>query len=88
MTLSVRLDEKTKRRLSRAARDRRISQSEIVRQAIDAFLNNGAANEGVSLYHKMKHLIGSVKGGPPDLSERHSEYFYEYLLDKKRKGRL
>ena len=88
MTLSVRLNEKTRRRLSRAARDRRVSQSEIVRQAIDAFLDSGAASEGVSVYDKMKHLIGSVNGGPPDLSERHSEYFYEYLLDKKRKGRL
>ena len=88
MTLSVRLDEKTKRRLSRYARDRRVSQSEVVRQALDAFLKNGAADEGMSLYDRMKGIVGSVRGGPPDLAERHSEYYYEALLEKKRKGRL
>jgi len=88
MTLSVRLDDKTKRRLSRAARERRVSQSEIVRQAIDEYLNNGTPTEELSVYDKIKDIIGSVHGLPPDASTRVSEYFYEDLLEKKRQGRF
>ena len=88
MTISVRLDEKRKRRLSRAARERRVSQSEIVRQALDAYLDNGAPTEESSLYDRIKDIIGSVHGLPPDGSTRVSEYFYDDLLEKKRQGRL
>lgn len=88
MTLSVRLDEKTKRLLSRLARSQRVSQSEVVRRAIRLMAKDDPVTQGTSVYDRMKHLVGSVKGGPPDLAERHSEYFYEALLDKKRKGRL
>ena len=88
MTLSVRLDDKTKRRLSRAARARRVSQSEIVRQALNSFLDGGTANEGMSVYDKMKHLIGSVHSGRSDLSQNTGEHFYKILLEKKRQGRL
>jgi predicted DNA-binding protein len=88
MTLSVRLDEKTKRRLSRAARERHVSQSEIVRQAIDAYLNNGTPIEELSLYEKIKDVIGSVHGLPADGSTRVSEYFRQSLIEKKRQGKL
>lgn len=88
MTISVRLDEKRKRRLSRAARQRRVSQSEIVRQALDAFLKEDATTAGLSLYDRMKDIIGSVRGGPPDLSEHTGDKFREILLEKKRQGRL
>lgn len=85
MTVSVRLDEKTKRRLSRYAKERRVSQSEIVRQAIDDFLNRGAASDETSLYEKMKHVIGSVQSGRGDLSENTGEKFYQIVLEKHRR---
>ena len=85
MTLSVRLDDKTKRRLSRYARDQRVSQSEVVRQALDDFLNRGAPSDGMSVYEKMKHVIGSVRSGQSDLSENTSEKFYQIVLEKHRR---
>lgn len=88
MTLSVRLDDKTQRLLSRLARSRRVSQSEVVRQAIRALAKEDPATEEFNPYEMIKDLIGSVKGGPPDGSSRSSEYFREILLEKKRKGTL
>jgi hypothetical protein len=88
MTLSVRLDDKTKRLLTRLARSQRVSQSEVVRRAIHRMAKEDPSTEEMDVYGRIKHLIGSVKGGPPDLSERSGEYFREILLEKKRNGRL
>jgi Arc/MetJ-type ribon-helix-helix transcriptional regulator len=65
-----------------------LSQSEVVRQAIDALLNDRAAHEEKTVYEKMKHLIGSVHSGRSDLSQNTGDKFYEMLLEKKRQGRL
>jgi predicted DNA-binding protein len=88
MTLSLRLEEKTKRRLSRYARARGLSQSEVVRQAIDALLNRQDTTKGTTLYERMKDVIGSVHSGRGDLSQNTGDQFYEILLEKKRQGRL
>jgi predicted DNA-binding protein len=88
MTFSLRLEEKTKRRLSRYARARGLSQSEVVRQAIDALLNRQDTTKGTTLYERMKDVIGSVHSGRGDLSQNTGDQFYEILLEKKRQGRL
>ena len=88
MTISVRLDEKTNRRLSRMARARRVSRSEIVRRALNAYMKDDASPDGLTLYDRMKDIIGSVRGGPPDLSESTGDKFLQILLEKKRQGRL
>jgi len=88
MTLSVRLDDKTKRRLSRYAKARGVSQSELVRQAIDTYIGNGQAVKGVTFYDRIKDVIGSVHSGRSDLSQQTGDDLYEILLEKKRQGRL
>lgn len=88
MTLSVRLDDDTKRLLSRLARSRRISRSEVVRQAIHALAKADPATEEMSVYERMKDIIGSVHSGRSDLSQQTGEQFYKILLEKKRQGRL
>ena len=88
MTISVRLGDKIKRRLSREARQRRVSQSEIVRQAIEAYLDAGQPGKGITLYDRMKDVIGSVHSGRGNLSQNTGDEFHEILLEKKRQGRL
>jgi Arc/MetJ-type ribon-helix-helix transcriptional regulator len=88
MTLSVRLDAETKRILARLARSRRSSRSEVVRQAIHELAKKDDENGEFNPYELVKDLIGSVHGLPPDGSARVSDYFYEDLVDKKRKGRF
>lgn len=89
MTLSVRLDEETKKLVARMARAQKTSRSEIVRRAIHAFANSGEQTEELSLYDKIKDIIGAgVPGLPKDGSTRVSEYFRQHLVEKKRKGRF
>lgn len=83
MTVSVRLDSATRSTLARMARKRRTTQSEIIREAIGAL----AAREDIKPastrpYDAMKHLIGCVRGLPPDLSEDTGRKVREILLRK------
>jgi hypothetical protein len=41
-----------------------------------------------SLYDSIKDIIGRVEGTGEPLSTEHSRYFGEYLLEKKKQGRL
>lgn len=83
--ISIRLDDKTRRTISRIARAKGRSQSEIVREAIQAFVRDDASE--VRPYDQWKDVIGIIKGGPPDLSERTGEKFTRLLLERrKRRG--
>ncbi len=88
MTISVRLNEETKRLLAKLARSRRTSRSEVVRQAIRALAHNERGAQEPSLYDRLKGIIGSVHSGRSDLSQNTGEHFYKILLEKKRQGRL
>src|SRR5205807_956915 len=74
----------------RLARAKRTSRSEVVRQAIHALAKEDPATEEFNPYEIVKDLIDNLKdeGLPRDGSSRVSDYFYEYLVDKKRKGTL
>jgi len=75
--MSIRLSDKTRRSVARLAKARRSSQSEVVREAIETFVEKAVAearpDEG------WKHLVGSLKGGPSDLSERTGEQVAKML---------
>jgi predicted DNA-binding protein len=82
MTLSVRLDDDTRRLLKRLARSHRVSHSEIVRRAIRRMAKEDPVPEDFNLYERIKHLVGKVHGLPPDLSERTGDKFREIVLEK------
>jgi Arc/MetJ-type ribon-helix-helix transcriptional regulator len=77
---SVRLDPETERALEQLARSRSVSKSEVLRQAIELL----ASQERQAPYDRVADLIGSVRGGPPDLSEQTGKRFRQLLADKKR----
>ena len=82
---SIRLDDKTRRAIARIARAKGRSQSEIVREAIQAFVKDEPSE--VRPYDQWKDVIGIIKGGPADLSERTGEKFTKLLLERrKRRG--
>ncbi len=63
--MTVRLDDRTRRRVSRVARRRRQATSEAVREAIDAWLER---HEGqTTAFELIADLAGCVEG-PRDLS--------------------
>jgi Arc/MetJ-type ribon-helix-helix transcriptional regulator len=78
--ISVRLDPETERALEELARSRSVSKSEVVRQAIELL----ASQQRQAPFDRVADLIGSVRGGPPDLSEETGKRFRQLLSDRKK----
>ena len=86
MTISVRLDAKTEALIGRLARKRGETKSEVIRDAIGRLARREADGEGKKRpYDLVAHLIGCVKGGPPDLSLRTGEKFHQILVSKRKR---
>ena len=64
--MAVRLDAVTRQRLARAARRRGTTTSEVVRQAVEAWLERDTAQ--VRPAGLVSDLVGSVHGGDPGRS--------------------
>ena len=82
--LTLRLDEKTRKRIVRIAKRKRLSISEVVRQAIEAWAERHEPT--ASPYEAVKDLIGVVHGGNPKGSVRTGRRFTK-LLKRRRSGR-
>ena len=80
MPTSIRLDPDTDQALEELARRRSLTKSEVVRRAIRDLLDR----ERLSPYERATDLIGSVTGGPPDLSESTGTRFRRLLEERKR----
>jgi hypothetical protein len=83
MTLSVRLDEKTKTRLRRFLSERGGSLSDFARAAILEKLEREA--ERPTPYELGKDLFGRFKSGKGDLALNHSKYYREKMRAKYRR---
>jgi Arc/MetJ-type ribon-helix-helix transcriptional regulator len=88
MPTSVRLDATTERLVERLAREEGQTKSEVIRAAIRAAAESRRRKrKGTSAYDRIAHLIGVVRGGPPDLSEDTGEKFRQLLEAKRRRRR-
>jgi hypothetical protein len=85
MPTSVRLDAKTESLLRRLARQKRLTKSAVIREAVLNFAREEAARPRKTPFEAAAHLIGSIKGLPPDLSERTGDRFYKMLVEQHRK---
>jgi len=86
MSTSVRLDDRTRRLLSKLMRCREKTQSEIVREAIEALARAEESSAEGSPYARVEDLIGCVTGGPDDLSEDAGRKFAELLAARRSKA--
>jgi predicted DNA-binding protein len=66
-TISMRLPDKLVQELNRAAKKRRVTKSQIVRESLEASLEPNKAGF-VSCLDLVRDLAGSIKGGPADLA--------------------
>lgn len=80
MPLSIRLDTETETALAEIAERRSQTKSEVVRRAIHELIRR----ECLTPYEMVEDLIGSVSGGPEDLSARTGEKFRQLLVQKSR----
>jgi predicted DNA-binding protein len=79
--LTLRLDPKTRQRLEQIARRKRLSKSEVVRQAIEAWA--GRQEPVTSPYEALAYLIGVVHGGKADRSSETGRRFAELLKSRR-----
>jgi hypothetical protein len=87
MTLSVRLDEETKQLLDRLARSRGLSRSEVVRRGIHLIAHHDPTTRETNPFESIRHLIGRVHGGPPDLSNRTGAGFRQLLSQRRQRSK-
>lgn len=77
-TLSLKLADKLDREIVRASRKQGISKSELVRRAINRYLNHLQDEKPfVSALELAGDLVGSIKGLPSDLSSN-PKYMEDY----------
>jgi Arc/MetJ-type ribon-helix-helix transcriptional regulator len=74
--ITVRLPVALRAALRRASRRLRRKDSDVVRMALEAFLQSGARAAGKPA-ERVRDLIGSLESGVPDLAARHREYVLE-----------
>jgi hypothetical protein len=79
--VTLRLDERTRARIARIARKRRVSASVVIREAIDAWI--GREEAIASPYEAMADLIGVVHGGDPQRSTRTGRQFTALLRQRR-----
>ena len=88
MALSVRLDPGTERLVERLARRRGQTKSEVIRDALGMLAEEEKGTNGEERpYDRVSHLIGCVRGGPPDLSVRTGEKFGKLVSERGKKSR-
>ncbi|HTV60374.1 MAG TPA: ribbon-helix-helix protein, CopG family [Verrucomicrobiae bacterium] len=80
--LSLRLDDKTRRRISRLARGKRLSTSDAIRDAIERWIEQEAP--AGSPYQAVADLLGVARGRNRNRSSRTGRAFAK-LLKRRRK---
>jgi hypothetical protein len=76
--LTVRLPADLSQALRRASRQLQRRNSDVVRLALRAYLHVHMPGDARPA-DRVRHLLGSVSSGQPDLAERHRAYILESL---------
>ena len=76
--ITVRLPADLGQALRRMSRQLRRKNSDIVRMALEAFLQRGEPH-GQKPSKRVAALMGSLASGVPDLAERHRDYVIQSL---------
>ena len=77
--ITVRIGDELKDALNEAARRMHRKPSEVVRMALVAYLSAGSGDGRPA--DRVRHLLGKLDSGIPDLADRHREYILESLHD-------
>jgi metal-responsive CopG/Arc/MetJ family transcriptional regulator len=72
--LTVRLSDDLEKEISNLSKRLYLKRSDIVRMALEKFLDEFQVREESKPYEKVKNLIGTVSSGISDLGEAHREH--------------
>ncbi len=90
--MTIRLDPSDEREVIRLALERKTSKSQVVREAIRQFAaaapNKLDEKPRQTLYDRWKRVIGIAKGPRRYSAKQVREAMRDYLMEKKRQGRL
>ena len=78
--LSMRLPSDLAEKLERSARRMKRKRSELVREALELYLNSEPETRPIE---RVRDLLGSIASGRSDLGQRHRDY----LIRRIRRGR-
>ena len=85
LQISLRLPGRLLAAVDDRARQVGKSRSDVIREVLEAHLVSSAAAPGADHpYGRVRDLLGSVSGGPPDLGRRHREHLAEMVRDRRR----
>lgn len=76
--LTLRLSTELAERLDLAARRLQRKRSEVVRLALEQYLNDEVVEQPID---RVRDLLGQVESGVPDLGQRHRDYLVRRLRD-------
>ena len=77
--LTVRLSDDLDRNVSSIAKRLRLKRSDIVRMALEKFLEEFHLEKEGRPYDKVKSLIGTISSGISDLGEAHREHLLKKI---------
>lgn len=80
--ITIRMAEEDLVWIERIAKSAGLKKSDIARIAIRKFVDENKPESGTPLYKKVKHLIGVVESGTPDLGLNHRNH----LINKIKKA--
>ena len=78
---TIRLPADLSSKIKEKARRLKLKRTDIIRLAVADFVEG--PDEGVRPYERVKHLIGSIRTGVPDLGSRHREYLIGKFRDRR-----
>jgi Arc/MetJ-type ribon-helix-helix transcriptional regulator len=79
--ISLRLPEDLLHELDGRAKRERRSRSEVIREVLEQHLCGSKSADHP--YGRIRDLLGSVAGGPPDMGARPRKYLVESLRDRR-----
>ncbi len=77
--LTLRMPAALANRLERVAREMRRKRSELMRLALEQFLDGTSVQRQTRPIDRVRDLLGSLESGLPDLGQRHRDYLVRRL---------
>ena len=75
MQLTIRIPDEQMSKIEHIAKKMGLKKSDVTRMAIKKFIHEDIGKEKeIKLYSRVKHLLGVVESGVPDLGQRHREH--------------
>ena len=77
--ITIRMAEEDLIWIERIAKSAGLKKSDIARIAIRKFVDENKTESGIPLYKKVRHLIGVVESGTPDLGLNHRNHLIKNI---------